>query len=290
MGRGNEEMNHAVTVRNVHKAVENFQLNSIHLEFEKGTISALVGRNGAGKSTLLNIIMNLMKADGGDIRILGQSVSGTDESWKTNVAYLPQTPPMISPFTGQEMRDLIAQWYPKWDESYFQKVVSLFGINLAAKFKKLSPGAQQQLNLALVIARNADVLILDEPTAHLDIPSKKILNDLLIERMDNGERTIILATHQIEDIQKLADYLVILKDGQIYGQFEKEALTDRYKRYWFSQPLECETVPGEVERKAHSLTTSRSMETEVFLRQKNIRWTTVQTVALDEIITILLVS
>lgn len=283
-------MGYAVTIRDVHKVVDDFQLESLQLNIEKGTITALIGKNGAGKSTILNMMMNLMKSDGGDIQILGQSVSKEDESWKTNVAYLPQTPPMIVPFAGQEMRDLISQWYPTWDESYFQKIVSLFGINLATKFNKLSPGAQQQLNLALAIARNAEVLILDEPTAHLDIPSKKILNDLLIEWMDSGDRTIILATHQIEDIQKLADYLVILKDGRIYGQFEKEALSDTYKRYWFSQPLECETVPGEVERKGNSLITNQPLEAEDFLRQENIEWTTVQTVALDEIITILLVS
>ena len=282
-------MDHAVTIRNVQKAVDDFQLEKIHLEIEKGTISALIGKNGAGKSTILNMMMNLMKPDSGDIQILGQSVSGEGESWKEKVAYLPQTPPMIAPFTGQEMRDLISQWYPTWDESYFQKVVAAFGINLITKFEKLSPGAQQQLNLALVIARNTEVLILDEPTAHLDIPSKKILNDLLIEWMDKGERTIILATHQIEDIQKLADYLVILKDGRICGQFEKETLTDMYKRYWFSQPLECGTVPGEVERKGNSLITNCPLEAEAFLRQENIDWTTVQTVALDEIITILLV-
>ena len=281
-------MDHAVTIRNAHKIVENFQLESIHLEIEKGTITALIGKNGAGKSTILNLMMNLMKADSGDIKVLGQSVFGADESWKTNVAYLPQTPPMVAPFTGQEMRNLISQWYPTWDDTYFQKIVSLFSINLAVKFNKLSPGAQQQLNLALAIARNTEVLILDEPTAHLDIPSKKILNDLLIEWMDNGERTIILATHQIEDIQKLADYLVILKDGWIFGQFEKETLSDMYKRYWISQPLGCETVPGEIERKGNSFITNQPFEAEAFLQQENIAWTTVQTVALDEIITILL--
>ena len=211
-------MEPAVTIRNVHKVVDNFQLKSIHLEIEKGTISALIGKNGAGKSTLLNLIMNLMKTDVGDIQILGQSVSREDESWKRKVAYLPQKPPMITPFTGQELRDLTAQWYPTWDESYFQRIVALFGVDLTTKFKKLSPGAQQQLNLALVLARNTEVLILDEPTAHLDIPSKKILGDLLVEWMDNGERTIILATHQIEDIQKLADYLVFIKDGQYSGE------------------------------------------------------------------------
>ncbi|MCZ2258091.1 ABC transporter ATP-binding protein [Sporosarcina sp. G11-34] len=282
-------MNDAVTMSNVHKTVDDFQLKSINLEIERGTISALIGKNGAGKSTLIKMIMNLMKSDEGDIQLLGQSVSTEDESWKTNIAYLPQKLPLTVPFTGHEMKELILQWYPSWDEHYFQEIVSLFGVDLSKKMKKLSPGVQQQLNLALVLARNTPVLILDEPTAHLDIPSKQILNNLLIEWMDKGERTIILATHQIEDIQKLADYLVVLKGGKIRGQFEKEELTDMYKRYWFSQPLECAAVPGEVERKEHSLTTKCPIEAEDFLLQENIRWTNVQTVALDEIITMLLV-
>lgn len=283
-------MNHAVTMSNVHKTVDDFQLKSIHLEIEKGTIAALVGKNGAGKSTLIKMMMHLMKTDEGDIQLLGQSVLTEDESWKTNIAYLPQKPPLIVPFTGHEMKELISQWYPTWDEHYFQEIVSVFGLELSKNMKKLSPGRLQQLNLALVLARNTPVLILDEPTAHLDIPSKQILSDLLIDWMDKGERTIILATHQVEDIQKLADYLVILKEGKICGQFEKEELTEMYKRYWFSQPLECGAVPGEVERKEHTLTTNRPMEAEDFLREKNIQWTNVQAVALDEIITMLLVE
>jgi len=283
-------MDYAVTISNVQKTVDHFQLESIHMQIEKGTISALIGKNGAGKSTLLNMIMNLIKPENGDIQVLGHTVLGDDESWKTNIAYLPQKPPLIIPFTGHEMKDLIAQWYPTWDEVYFQKIVTLFGINLAANYKKLSLGSQQQLNLALVIARNAPVLILDEPTAHLDIPSKQVLNDILIEWMGNEERTIIIATHQVEEIQKLADYLVVLKEGRIFGQFEKEALIESYKRYWFSQPIEFSTVPGEVERKASSLVTNRPLEAEDFLREEHIQWTTVQTLGLDEIVTMLLVK
>lgn len=281
-------MDYAITMENVQKKVDDFRLKSIQLEVEKGTIIALIGKNGAGKSTILNMMMNLMKADNGDVRILGESVMGADESWKTKIAYLPQIPPMTPSFTGQDMRDLIAQWYPTWDEVLFQKIVSLFGIQLKTKYNKLSPGAQQQLNLALVIARNTEVMILDEPTSYLDIPSKKILNDVLVEWMDAGEKTIILATHQIEDIQKLADILIIIKDGQILGQFEKETLIDCYKRYWFSKPLECSQIPGEIERNVQSLLTNQPDETEAFLQQQGIEWTTVQTVNLDEILALLL--
>ncbi|MEK5069111.1 hypothetical protein [Sporosarcina sp. FSL K6-1508] len=154
----------------------------------------------------------------------------------------------------------------------------------------ISFGIYWRAILALVIARNASVLILDEPTAHLDIPSKQILNELLIEWMDKGGRTIILATHQVEDIQKLADYLVVLRDGYMLGQFEKEELIETHKRYWFSHPLELPTIPGEVERKESSFVTNRPAEAEDFLRNASERWTTVQTLGLDEIVTILLVK
>ncbi|MBE1554247.1 ATP-binding cassette domain-containing protein [Sporosarcina limicola] len=281
-------MDYAVTMSNVHKKVDEFQLESIDLKIEKGTISALIGKNGSGKSTLLKMVINLMKTDSGDIRLLGQFVLGDDESWKMHVAYLPQKPPMIVPFTGYEMKNLISQWYPTWDEPLFRKIVSLFGIDLSRKYSKLSPGAQQQLNLALVIARNAQVLILDEPTAHLDIPSKQILNDLLVEWMEKEDRTIILATHQVEEIRKLADYLVVLKDGRIFGQFEKEELIEMYKRYWFSQPLDFPAVPGEQERGEGSLTTNLPNEAEEYLRNENIDWTNVQTLELNEILAILL--
>lgn len=281
-------MDYAITMENVHKRVDDFRLKSIQLEVEKGTITALIGKNGAGKSTILNMMMNLIKGDSGEVYVLGESVSGTDESWKTKIAYLPQTPPMIPPFTGQDMRDLIAQWYPTWDEAFFQKMVSLFDIQLNVKYNKLSPGAQQQLNLALVIARKAEVMILDEPTSFLDIPSKKILNDILVEWMDEEERTIILATHQIEDIQKLADMLVVIKEGQVLGHFEKESLIDCYKRYWFSKPLECSEVPGEIERNVQSVVTNQPAETEAFLQQQGVEWTIVQAVALDEILAFLL--
>ena len=121
-------MNHAVTIRNVHKVVDNFQLESIQLEIEKGTITALIGKNGAGKSTILNMMMNLVKADGGDIQVLGQSVSAADESWKTYIAYLPQNPPMTLPFTGQEMRDLIASGTQHGMNRTFKKSCRCLGL------------------------------------------------------------------------------------------------------------------------------------------------------------------
>lgn len=127
-----------------------------------------------------------------------------------------------------------------------------------------------------------------KPTAHLDIPSKKILNDILIQWVDQGNRTIILATHQIEDIQKLADYLIILKEGTILQNVEKESLTETYKRYWFAETINFPTIPGVIARTENSLTSNSPLETEQFLKQNNKEWATVQSLKLDEILTFLL--
>ncbi|MFK4996676.1 hypothetical protein ACI2OX_01475 [Bacillus sp. N9] len=121
------------------------------------------------------------------------------------------------------------------------------------------------MNIALALPRNAELLILDEPTSHLDIPAKKIMQDILIEWMERAERTVIFASHQVEEIRKLADYIAVMKDGVLIGQFEKEQLTEQYKRYWITSPLQEGRIPGEVERQDQTLITNRPQETEAFL-------------------------
>lgn len=281
-------MDYAVEMNNVQKTIENFNLHSFNLAIEEGTISALIGKNGAGKSTILKMLTGLIKPGEGEINIYGKTVDGEDETWKQQIAYLPQNLPLLPAFTGNELKELTSKWYPTWDEAFFQEIVSLFEIDLYKKIKKLSPGSQQQLNLALTIARNTKLLILDEPTAHLDIPSKKILNDSLIKWMDQGNRTIILATHQTEEIQKLADYLVVLKEGTILQNVEKDSLTETYKRYWFADTINLPNIPGVIERTENSLTTNSPIETEHFLKQNNLQWATVHSLKLDEILTFLL--
>lgn len=163
----------AIEITNLEKQVDDFHLGPIDLNIEPETITALVGNNGSGKSTLLKIIMNLVKQTSGNVNIFGTPNNGNDESWKKMIAYQPQTTIGFDPFTGKALRDLISEWYPNWDETLFQEVVHEFELSLSKKYGRLSPGSQQKLAFALTIARNAPILILDEPTAHIDIPSKK---------------------------------------------------------------------------------------------------------------------
>lgn len=282
-------MNNLVEITQLQKEIDDFQLGPIDFTIEPGTITALVGNNGSGKSTFIKLIMNLAKADKGTIKVCDQIVGGQDESWKKEVAYQPQTTIGSDAFKGEVLRDLVSHFYPDWDEELFRNIVQLLDIDLKKRYGKLSQGSQQKLNFALTIARNARLLILDEPTAHIDILSKKIIIDLLVDWMEkDDERAIIIASHQVEDIRKLSDYLYVLNNGQPIGHFEKEALTESYRRYFLSEALPMSSIPGEISRESHSLISNQPEKTERFLTANDIEWTNRTALELEEVITILL--
>ncbi|MGM8211522.1 ATP-binding cassette domain-containing protein [Virgibacillus sp. W0430] len=279
-----------VSVENVQKKIDSFELGPIDFVIEPGTITALVGSNGSGKSTLLKLLINLAKQDTGTIVLFDKQVSGSDESWKKHVTYLAQTTVGFNTFTGEALRDLISRWYPNWDEASFRKIVQQLDISLTKRFSKMSQGAQQKLMLALAIARNTELLILDEPTSFLDIPSKRAIIDLLVNWMEQGERSIILATHQSEDIKKLADYIIVLNDGKSLGMFEKETLTEGYQYYWFHDEVPSASVPGEIARIDNRILSNQPEATELHLEKGGLPWSNRTGISLEEAITRLLTN
>lgn len=276
-----------IEIKNVSKKIDEFELGPVNLEIESGTITALVGNNGSGKSTLLKLLMNLANMDDGKIHILGKPVDGKDESWKRHVTFQPQNPIGWNAYTGEDLRRLIAPLYPKWDDALFEHMIKLFDIPLHKRFGKLSPGVQQKLSLSLALPRKTDILILDEPTASLDIPSKKLLMDLLVEWMEEEDRAIILTTHQADDLRKLADYLFLIRNGEPVGHFEKDVLTASYRRYWLSE-LPTGMLPGELSRTGNELVSANPDATEQYLLEHGIAAVDNKSLELEEIISLLL--
>lgn len=277
-----------VTIDKLQKKIDDFKLGPLDLTITPGTITALVGKNGSGKSTLLKLIMHLVKPDAGSINLFGESIDSSEKNWKLHVSYLPQTVVGVSSLNGKQLQKLTANCYPNWDEKLFQQIVHLFEVPLNQKYNKLSPGLQKKLNLALTIASNASLMILDEPTAYMDIPSTKILGDLLTEWMDKDERAIIMTSHQIEDIRKLSDYLCILDNGRMLGFFEKDALIERFRRYWVNKDLPQQSIPGEIFRDGRQLITDKPEVTEQFFNHHDMDWYDEEMIDLEEIITILM--
>gem|GEM_PF-4842577 len=122
----------------------------------------------------------------------------------------------------------------------------------------------------MTIPQNAPRLILDEPTSFMDIPSKQLLIEILTDWMDQGERGIVMASHQIADIMKLADYLYVLQDGKQFDTFEKEELLQCYRIYWVAPRLPEEPIPSEVARENQSIISEAPNETEAFFRDRHV--------------------
>ena len=276
-----------IEITEARKQIDDFQLGPISLAVEPGTITALVGTNGSGKSTLLKLIMNLANLDGGGIQVFGKPVNGQDESWKKHIAFQPQKAVGWNAFTGRDLKRLIAPLYAKWDEAFFDQMIKLFGIPLDKRFGKLSPGMQQKLSLSLALPRNTDILILDEPTAALDIPSKKQFMDLLVNWMETAERAVILTTHQPDDLRKLADYLFLMRDGQAIGQYEKDLLSFGFRRYWLKE-MPVGMVPGELSRSENQLISENRAATETYFAERGISVIDDKAMELEEIISLLL--
>ena len=276
-----------IEVKEVRKQIEDFQLGPISLSIEPGTITAFVGNNGSGKSALLKLVMNLANADEGEIRIFGETVVGEDESWKRHITYQPQISVGWGAYTGIELKKLIAPLYTEWDEALFDRMIKLFGVPLDKRFSKLSPGMQQKLSLSLALPRSTKILILDEPTASLDIPSKKLVMDLLVDWMEREDRAIILATHQPEDLRKLADHLLLLKNGQVVGKYEKEMLITRFRRYWLKE-IPAWPVPGELSRAGNQLISENPEATEQYFIERESEIIDDNALELEEIISLLL--
>ena len=277
-----------IELTQVNKQIDDFRLGPIDLAIEPGTITALVGNNGSGKSTLLKLIMNLANVDTGDIQVFGKPVDGEDESWKKHVTFLPQTPVGWNAYTGNDLKNLIAPLYPKWEDALFEHTIQLLGIPLDKRFGKLSPGMQQKLSLALALPRNTDILILDEPTASLDIPSKNLVMDLLVDWMEREDRAVILTTHQPESLRKLADYLFLIKDGQAIGHYEKDQLVSGFRRYWLTE-MPAKAVPGELSRSGRQLVSDNLEDTEKYCAKHGIGIVDDKALELEEIISLLLI-
>lgn len=276
-----------IAINELQKSMDDFQLGPISLAIEPGTITALVGNNGSGKSTLLKLLMNLVNADTGNIEVFGKPVAGKDESWKQHLAFQPQKIIGWDAYTGATLKEMISSLYGEWDEALFERMVRLFDVPLDKRFGKMSQGMQQKLSLALALPRNTEVLILDEPTAFLDIPSKRHFMDLLIDWMDAKERAVIITSHQTDDLRKLADYLFVMRDGQAIGCYEKEALLESYRRYWLDG-LPDSSVPGEVSRDRRQIVSGDPAAAEHYFAVQNITVIDHAALDLEEIIDLLL--
>ena len=219
-------------------------INDMSIQFKNG-IYGLLGPNGAGKTTLLSIIMGALRHDKGEIFFEGESLAKNRKNFNAKVGYLPQGPLFYKEFTGQEFLEYICVLKDLPKAEHVEQINRVFNeVNLSdAKNKRIgaySGGMRQRLGIAQALLGDPQVLVFDEPTAGLD-PIERIRFRNMLARLSN-EKTIIIATHIVPDVESIAHAVVVIKEGIFLAQDSPEVLIDSMKGLVWSLTVPIEMI------------------------------------------------
>ncbi len=219
----------SIEIRNMNAKVGDFTLNDINLSIPKGSITGLVGKNGAGKTTLFKTLNGTYLKTSGDILINSLKFSDSEKEIRTNLAIVYDEI-NYNPYAKVKLlKKIYRQNHPKFDSEYFDLLIDRFGIDVKKRLVSLSLGMQKKLMVILALSVRPTILLLDEPLIGIDPIDKQDLIKLIQQYMEDENNTIILSSHQVEDIQKIADYIIFLNDGQIMLFEDKEILLDSFR-------------------------------------------------------------
>lgn len=202
-------------VKNIFKCYSSFQLKDISFTIQPGKIIGFIGRNGAGKTTTLKCIYNLVKPTKGEILYNGVSIVDVESDYKQDVAMLIGEMDYYNTKTVKALTSVTKRFYKGWDDDKYHFYLKMFGIDENKQIKTLSSGMKVKYGLALALSRGAKIFIFDEPTSGLDPVSRDELLDIFINLVSDNEHSILFSTHVISDLEKCADQIIYIKDGEI---------------------------------------------------------------------------
>lgn len=214
----------AIEIKNLNKKYKDFELKDINFDVEKGTVMGLIGANGSGKTTILKSILSIIKYDG-DIRILGEEIS---REIKDKVSSVFEEYFIGEYLSSKEVEKIYSDIYSKWDSNYFHELLEKLDIPKNKKYKDFSKGMKIKLKIAIALSSRPKLLILDEPTSGLDPVIRSEILDILLEYMEDEDNSILISSHITTDLEKIADYITFIDDGQVIFSKEKYDLEENY--------------------------------------------------------------
>jgi ABC-2 type transport system ATP-binding protein len=202
-------------------------LDHVDLRVDEGRILGVIGPNGAGKTTALNAILGLT-AYQGELKVLGRDPWAERDQLMCDVSFIADVAVLPRWIRVTQLLDYVSGVHPKFDRAKAESFLSKTTIKHTSKVRELSKGMTAQLHLAIVMAIDAKLLVLDEPTLGLDILYRKQFYDSLLNDYFDGKRTIIVTTHQVEEVQDVLTDLIFINHGRIVLECSMEAFESRY--------------------------------------------------------------
>lgn len=215
-----------IAVKNLCKSFDGFTLDNVSLQVPKGRIVVFIGENGAGKSTTINLILNELKRDSGTIEILGSEA--LDNSIKKEIGIVFDECNFHDCFTANNIEKIFSGIYRTWDKELFIMYMKRFNIPLSKPIGSYSKGMKMKLSIICAMAHRPKLLILDEATTGLDPVVRDEILDMFLDFIQDEEHSIFFSSHIITDIEKIADYVILIHDGKIIFEEEKDNLIYQY--------------------------------------------------------------
>ncbi len=220
--------NFALKVENLGKIYSDFELKDVSFEVEKGSIMGLVGQNGAGKTTVMRLIMNMIDKNSGRISVFGYDNLVDEISAKNLIGYVADEDFLINSATLNEHRNAFKIMFENWSDDIFDKYVAQFELPRKKKVFEFSKGMKTRAMIALALAHQPQILILDEPTAGLDPVVRIEILDILREFVSDGEKSVLFSTHITSDLDKVADYITMIINGKVVESAGIDEVEEKY--------------------------------------------------------------
>ena len=218
----------ALEIRGLHKAYPGFALKDVSFAVPRGYVMGLIGPNGAGKTTIIKLVMNLISRGAGEVEIFGLDSLAHEAEVKSRIGFVYDEPCFPHDATARDLGWAIGPFYPGWREERYRSLLGEFDVPESRKFKKLSQGMQMKLALALALSHDADLILMDEPTAGLDLGFRRELLDHLSAILQDERKSVLFSTHVTSDLERIADFVTFIREGELVFTLPKDELRDEW--------------------------------------------------------------
>lgn len=222
-------MENVLEIKNLSKKYKNFTLNNINLTLDKGFIMGIIGENGAGKTTLIKLIMNLVNKSGGSIKVFGMDYIKNEKEIKDRIGFVYDQFYGYDYLSLQDNTNLLAPMYSKWNNEKYKYYINKFSLNEKQKLRELSKGMRMKYSLCLALSHGAELILMDEPTAGLDPIVRNELLDELQDLIYEENISVIISTHITSDLEKIADFITFIKEGEVIFSISKDEILEEFK-------------------------------------------------------------
>ena len=221
-------MDKAIEIKGINKNYGDFQLKDVSFSLSKGSIMGFIGENGAGKTTTLKLILNLIKRDSGSIKVMGLDNIKDEKAIKDNIGVVLDDSFFHDNLTPLNINKIMSKIYSKWDEKEYISYIQRFKLPKDKIVKDFSKGMKMKLSIAVALSHKAKLLILDEATSGLDPVVRNEILDVFLDFIQDEENSVLISSHIISDLEKVADYITFIHDGEIVFCESKDVLLYEY--------------------------------------------------------------